>query len=988
MPPGPGANGLRRRSSTQVPPCGTNETAERRCSGFQRDRLNSYYSRGGGMTDAEIEDKMKSVVRWWSLTQLLGSFGMPLWLAVVATQWYTYRNMLPGHVALVITFSKCIDVMTDPLMAYYLRKCCMHTIARIAVLGSFVQSVFFAGIFIPFMPVDPWGGDTRVLLQYTVCYVLFFVGDTLTGTPTTTLGTMLKSQRILDERHHNEGLRLGSMAKVGGILLMGLLTYAVSAVFRSQGLEYGAQEGVSRDMSPNANFAVATFFGAAHWLINFYFSVLIMDFENSSIAVDVLEDQRGFLEGFSEMMTSSYNNPFFRQLIGAWVCDQLTITLVKNLLMWFVRHNVEPELGKGCVAFRDPANSQYIERGGFEVNIPKSRFECSADSIVKGGVFFVILGAVTGNVFWQRKLARERDEYGHGNLYRNWLLFNLSSALTNGLMVFVGRGDSRLFWALCFVNGLPFGGEFLTDTVLLFLIGSETWLNRTESPMGEEEHAAQFDAHTTKFSMMKTFIPKVVSLVAEAIPLSMIQIWYKDPNELCEDADGNFIGATACEEKLLYRIPGSADDGTPRYIPQAPQVRELIAFFFYILPTVTTLASYFLKSRFQVTDSADVGFTKSLKHGAPAGGGESTAERVKSPEVEAPLGLSQLAAESAALSAASLGEVQSALAFSRPKMQADAWVGQLIPTTNGQHLFHLPVCDHEFARLPVNVVRFVCQESARSLVLPAALCHQPGDSIVASRAKAAVHGLSGSVLLPACAAVRVLRTAAAAASGAPLPAGAPPHPRADCRPAVPRAEPVSRAEARQLCVAAGAPHPLQVLVGLSGRGARLSDAGAAEIVGLVAERLGQWAAGRGQGERGALGARLLRELDQALSTQPLLGVETGRALFRVACTAPLPSRCIELYDELRRNGQLPSADEVEAFLRILVAFEQPEKAGMVLRDADRRGVSVNPAVAQLVFETMMQQRGVSTNVTFRKGTSDPSECNKKGVRFARERVVV
>eukprot|EP01065_Artemidia_motanka_P027552 TRINITY_DN32740_c0_g1_i1.p1 TRINITY_DN32740_c0_g1~~TRINITY_DN32740_c0_g1_i1.p1 ORF type:complete len:1149 (+),score=341.91 TRINITY_DN32740_c0_g1_i1:207-3449(+) len=740
------------------------------------------------MSDAEIRAKMKSVVFWWSLTQLLGSFGMPLWLAVVATQWYTYRNMLPGHVALVITFSKCIDVLTDPMMAFYLRKCDMHKIARIAAFGAFIQSVFFALMFVPFMPIDPWGGETRVLLQYAVCYTLFFVGDTFMGTPTTTLGTMLKSQRILDGEHHEQGLRLGSMAKVAGILVMGVCTYVVTRIFRAHDVEYGAAEGVSRDLSPNSNFVIAIFFGAAHWFVNFIFSVVVRDFDNSRVSAEIRADRRTFLEGFSDMITSGYNNPFFRQLIGAWVCDQLTITLVKNLLMWFVRHNVEPELGSGCVAYEDPANQAYVQEGGFEVSIPKSKFECSADSIVKGGVFFVILGAMLGNVFWQKKLDRERDEYGNGNVYRNWLLFNLSSALTNGLMVFVGRGDSRLFWILCFVNGLPFGGEFLTDTILLYLIGSETWLNRSESPMSNDEYSAQFDAHTTKFSMMKTFIPKVVSLVAEAVPLALIQIWYRDPNSRCEDENGNFIGVQACEEMLLYRIPGSSDDGTPRYIPQAPQVRELIAFFFYILPTVTTLTSYFLKSRFQVTDTASKTFTESLKCGAPVDpasldryggslrrqmqGQSSVAGHTKifslvtdfhkklqrASARDRPLVTAEnLDSFVTALQEATGGEheqvdlsdLSTSLAFTKPRPMRDAWVGCMIPTTGGHHLFKLPICSRDgFTSVPANVLQFACQPKAAGWVLPNGLCHEPWDDASLSRAKAVLHGFGGPVLYP------------------------------------------------------------------------------------------------------------------------------------------------------------------------------------------------------------------------------------------------
>ena len=744
---------------------------------YDIEKLNTFY-RGNKkndepMTDEDIDKKMKQIVNVWSLTQLFGVFGMPLWLAVIATQWYTARNLLPGQVALVITLSKCIDVITDPMMAYYLRTCTMYKIATIAVVGSAIQALSFAAMFYYFKPNDPSGGSSRVLLQYAVCYVFFFVGDTMTGTPTTTLGTMLKSQRILSTKHHNNGMRLGSMAKVGGILLMGFTTFAAGKFMTSQGYEFGSSEGVFKGLTPKTNFYCAIFFGLIHFAINCRFWSLIKSFEDSVCEISETERLEPFLKGFSAMMTSSYNNPFFRQLIGAWVCDQLTITLVKNLLMWFVRHNVEPNLAPGCLAYSDPANAKYVTEGGFETGQDKYSFECSADSIVKGGVFFVIVGAMVGNVFWQKKIDSETDEYGNGNLYKNWLLFNLSSALTNGLMVFVGRGDSRLFWLLCFINGLPFGGEFMTDTILLHLIASETWLHRSERAMDEPHLAKQLDSHTTKFSMMKTFIPKVVSLVAEAIPLSLIAIWYIDPNEACYDSNNVFIGISECESQLLY------SDGSPKYVFQRTQVRELIAFFFFVLPTATTLASYYLKSGFQVTDTSYKLFIESCREGCPGyqiSWFSYGAHKDKEPEQEVDVvKLRSILAnyskkEDSELTKSSVDHliqqiddtsqkevdtdadfisIQSTLTIHKRKLLTDSWIGKLIATTNGQHLFSLPYYgNHFFSKLPISVLKFTLENTPPSDMNTILHSHNVNDSPSMSRLKGVFHGFCGILYVP------------------------------------------------------------------------------------------------------------------------------------------------------------------------------------------------------------------------------------------------
>eukprot|EP01063_Lacrimia_lanifica_P005607 TRINITY_DN13367_c0_g1_i1.p1 TRINITY_DN13367_c0_g1~~TRINITY_DN13367_c0_g1_i1.p1 ORF type:complete len:1193 (+),score=455.51 TRINITY_DN13367_c0_g1_i1:117-3695(+) len=577
------------------------------------DTLNKRYQ---GLSNDAIKSIQRRIVYIWSLTQLFGSFAMPAWIAVFATQWYTAVNLVPGEVALVVTFSKCIDVMTDPMMACYLRGCTMRKIAVIAVIGAAIQGIAFVGLFVPFKPIDPDGGRGRVLGQYAFFYVLFFIGDTLTGTPVTTLGNMLKSQKILDEDHHNDGLRVGSMMKVVGIMSMGLITFICKLIVDSTSGDMGPEDGVQSGLYPWTNLWTAVVCSLLHILINAWLYVALLPYGDSTISaeVKVLLSTMGFLQQFSSMMASSFNNVFFRQLIFAWMCDQLTITLMKNLLMWFVRHRVEPEMAQGCEAYEDPVNTCAREMEGFESGLAKKEFECKASNAAVVAVFFLIMGAIVGNVFWQKKIESERDRFGNRNMYHNWLMFNLSSAVTNGLMVFVGRGDVRLFWILCFINGLPAGGEFMTDTILLFLIGSEVYSTRSDVALTPAGEAEQLDSHTTKFAMMKTFIPKAVSLVAEALPLALIQIWYRDPTSICKEADPPLdTSSTECANFLVYN-----GTGNPKHIPQEPQVGELIGFFFFVLPTMTCLVSYYIKSKFQVTDSGELVMLGQTRRGVPA----------------------------------------------------------------------------------------------------------------------------------------------------------------------------------------------------------------------------------------------------------------------------------------------------------------------------------------------------------------------------------
>lgn len=43
--------------------------------------------------------------------------------------------------------------------------------------------------------------------------------------------------------------------------------------------------------------------------------------------------------------------------------------------------------------------------------------------------------------------------------FKTWLAFNLTTAVSNGLFVFIGRGDPKLCMILAILNGAPSGAQ-------------------------------------------------------------------------------------------------------------------------------------------------------------------------------------------------------------------------------------------------------------------------------------------------------------------------------------------------------------------------------------------------------------------------------------------------------------------------------------------------------------------------------------------------
>ena len=50
--------------------------------------------------------------------------------------------------------------------------------------------------------------------------------------------------------------------------------------------------------------------------------------------------------------------------------------------------------------------------------------------------------------------------------YNTWVFYNTAQLLTNLLFLYPSRGDPRTVALICCLNGIPFGGQFLPESIL------------------------------------------------------------------------------------------------------------------------------------------------------------------------------------------------------------------------------------------------------------------------------------------------------------------------------------------------------------------------------------------------------------------------------------------------------------------------------------------------------------------------------------------
>ena len=232
------------------------------------------------------------------------------------------------------------------------------------------------------------------------------------------------------------------------------------------------------------------------------------------------------------------SNRLFTLLLPAWICDTLSNTIISSLLMYFVRYIVQPEFSDGC-------------KGG-EAGMPSwskssSGMFCTTMNVATFCFLGVLLAAFLGTPIW---LLLER-KFGKRTA---WLMWSFSLAVTNPLYFFVGKGDAMLCIIVSTLNGLPIGAKFLSDSILADVIDYDEFLtgNRNEAT----------------YTMFKSFLPKVASIPASAIPIVLL------------DAFGH-----------IPPIDGEWQD-------QPQSVKNYIRITICGLTTTLSLCSFLLKSRF------------------------------------------------------------------------------------------------------------------------------------------------------------------------------------------------------------------------------------------------------------------------------------------------------------------------------------------------------------------------------------------------------
>lgn len=256
------------------------------------------------------------------------------------------------------------------------------------------------------------------------------------------------------------------------------------------------------------------------------------------------------------LMATLRNKPFMG-LLPAWALDMTSFTMIGTMLPFYVEYVVAPQNatpwcddGKRCPGLL-PCDADE------NCCSPEEESEDYCDSDIWLG--FGLVGLMSATILSMPLWLQACKTFGKN---RTWLTFNLVTALTNGLFVLVGEGDPKLTVFLAFLNGIPNGAAFLTDSIVADVIDYDEFLTGTRSE--------------GRFTIFQTFIPKIVSIPSQAIPLALLSMF-------------GFIAPI---------------DGVSQ--PQPEGVKNFIKFVFFFLPCLLACLSWVIKLRFPIKTTDQV----------------------------------------------------------------------------------------------------------------------------------------------------------------------------------------------------------------------------------------------------------------------------------------------------------------------------------------------------------------------------------------------
>ena len=495
--------------------------------------------------EKDKNDKISfSTLLFYSLPSF-GKMSSLVLLNINSTLYYESLGASLLYMSFFVTLTRCLELIMKPFIAHVSdeTKTKMGRRKPFMLIGCGFYALFLVLLF---CPPSLRTSSKSLSIWFGVFFVFFFLAESVTMAPYLALGPELSS----NSKEREKLYYFFYVFQYIGVLFAAAAPILMNKLFSQCDCSYCTNFPLLLDVEKclqncqiicNLRANEKSFITLSVFIGLFFIVTIIL------LSINIQEKKGSFNKeqvSFVPSVHQLMNNKPFMRLIIPWICDVSIITIYSSMLPFFLNAIINPQ--KYCR----------------ENNIPLKDTQCSTNYYLGLAISIFFICCIISCNIWHYLVFK------FGKIFC-WRIFSLICLFPFSLYLFCGVGTTNLLIVAAILTSFPAGGSYLNDVVVSDSIEYDEFTSgkRTEGI----------------YTVCSAFIPKFVSLFAQAIPLSVMSI----------------IGFIPTENGYVHTQPVA--------------VIYYLKATFAVIPMILCVVSYFFKLKFPIKDEINEKIKKGIE---------------------------------------------------------------------------------------------------------------------------------------------------------------------------------------------------------------------------------------------------------------------------------------------------------------------------------------------------------------------------------------
>ena len=495
--------------------------------------------------EKDKNDKISfSTLLFYSLPSF-GKMSSLVLLNINSTLYYESLGASLLYMSFFVTLTRCLELIMKPFIAHVSdeTKTKMGRRKPFMLIGCGFYALFLVLLF---SPPSLRTSSKSLSIWFGVFFVFFFLAESVTMAPYLALGPELSS----NSKEREKLYYFFYVFQYIGVLFAAAAPILMNKLFSQCDCSYCTNFPLLLDVEKclqncqiicNLRANEKSFITLSVFIGLFFIVTIIL------LSINIQEKKGSFNKeqvSFVPSVHQLMNNKPFMRLVIPWICDVSIITIYSSMLPFFLNAIINPQ--KYCR----------------ENNIPLKDTQCSTNYYLGLAISIFFICCIISCNIWHYLVFK------FGKIFC-WRIFSLICLFPFSLYLFCGVGTTNLLIVAAILTSFPAGGSYLNDVVVSDSIEYDEFTSgkRTEGI----------------YTVCSAFIPKFVSLFAQAIPLSIMSI----------------IGFIPTESGYVHTQPVA--------------VIYYLKATFAVIPMILCVVSYFFKLKFPIKDEINEKIKKGIE---------------------------------------------------------------------------------------------------------------------------------------------------------------------------------------------------------------------------------------------------------------------------------------------------------------------------------------------------------------------------------------